>query len=104
MTVNNSDSFYFETSRGSFGKVNHARIKRGESVRFLVKVRNDKIQAYLNAALISEFVPATRALGPSGDWKLRDPRCLGLGNWNTTLVFTTIELTEVRGTGTRTHQ
>jgi hypothetical protein len=102
MAVCNSDNFYFENTSGTFCKADHPLLKRGDAATITLLVRNNRIQAYFNNQLLCEFNPADRSAGIQDGWRVHDSKCLGVGNWNTTVLFSRIDLTEITGAGTRT--
>ena len=65
-----------------------------------VKVRRDRIQAFLNGKLVAEAAPPAEARRPGGAWELPDRRALGIGAWfGAPAAFTRAELVEVGQAG-----
>ena len=99
MVVFNPDNLYFEDRHGSFNKTPHRVFGRGELCNVTLRVQHDRVEALVDGQLIAEFNPADRELGIQDGWRVGDDKSFGLGNWNTTVVFSKLELIEPRPQG-----
>jgi hypothetical protein len=97
--------FGFETIAGVSVNGNKSTIKKsaclenGKKYTSLVQVRDGGVKAFLNGQLITEHKTDYSDMDLYADWKLRDATLLGLGSWNNSAVFHSVELVEVRGQG-----
>ena len=73
-----------------------ACLKNGQRYTTLVEVRKDRISAYLDGALVNEWVPSMGELSLEGVWKLPDGKQLGLGAWQSEVAFYSLDLVEIK--------
>jgi hypothetical protein len=99
LLVMNPKDLYFEDLVGRFGKADHEAVARNQSCGVVVRVRKGRVQALVNDRVVSEFDPTARQMGIQEGWRVRDERTLGVGNWNTTVVYSKMELVAVGGVG-----
>jgi hypothetical protein len=63
----------------------------------MVKVRKDRVQAYLNGTLITQW--KTNYSDMSCDGPSRHSNTIGLGMWQSPTVFYSAEVVEITGKG-----
>ena len=71
-------------------------LKNSQKYTTVVEVRKDRISAYLDGTLITEWVPAMGELSIDSSRKLPEGKQLGLASWQSEVVFYSMELVEVK--------
>lgn len=64
-----------------------------------IEVRKESVKAYFNGRPMAEFDPSKTKLEYNGGWKMRDPRILGVGSWQSKTQFHELKVTEISGPG-----
>jgi hypothetical protein len=77
-----------------------AWIENNRPYRMVVTVRNDGLKAFLNDDLIAQWKTDYSDMGISNEWRLRDPKRLGVASYRGRVLFHSIEVREVTGKGT----
>jgi hypothetical protein len=77
-----------------------AWIENGRPYTMVVTVRNDGLKAFLNDELIAQWKTDYRDMGMFDNWRLRDPKRLGVASSRSRALFHRIEVREVTGKGT----
>ena len=72
-------------------------VKPGVRHTSLVKVRKDRIQAFVDGQLVVEHKTDYRDLSRQDDWSFRNNDKLGLGTWNQPTHFHRVELIDQTG-------
>lgn len=72
-----------------------APLAAGARHRAVVQVRNGSVTAWLDGSLVTQHRTDYRDLARPRDWRLRDERHLGVGNWGAPCVIHKIELVDV---------
>ncbi|HLX63781.1 MAG TPA: hypothetical protein VKX17_21095 [Planctomycetota bacterium] len=81
---------------------NPACVKNGDCLKnnkrytTLVEVRKDRVSAYLDGKLITEWTADMGELSRSDTWKLPDGKTLGIGAFQSEVTFYSLELVEVK--------
>jgi len=79
-----------------------AWIENKRSYTMLIAVRNNGLKAFLNDELIAEWKTDYSDMSIKGDWRLRNPKRLGVATGSGETLFHRIEVREVTGKGTFT--
>lgn len=66
----------------------------------IVSVRKNRIAAYLDGKLLLSFDPQKYQISFYSGWTLNHPEYLGIGEVDSTILFYSVEVTEVGGRGT----
>jgi hypothetical protein len=69
-------------------------LKNNERYTTVVEVRKDRVSAYLNGKLITEWTPDMGELGISPTWKLPDGKSIGIGAFQSEVTFHSLEIVE----------
>lgn len=60
----------------------------------VVEVRKDRISAYLDGKLVTEWTPDMGPIKTHDTWKLKDPANIGIGAWQSEVIFYSLEMLE----------
>lgn len=71
-------------------------LKNNKRYTTLVEVRKDRVSAYLDGKLITEWTPDMGELTISETWKLPDGKQLGVGAFQSDVTFYSLELVEIK--------
>jgi hypothetical protein len=89
----------FELINGVPGDNNPTTVKggleNGKKYLYIIKVRKDMISVISNDKVIVEYKTDFNDLSLRSDWNIRNNKNLGIGSWESTTIFHTIEVIEM---------
>jgi hypothetical protein len=97
--------FGFELLGGRSGDNNPTTVKvpacieNGRPNTSVVEVRNGSVRACLNGVPMAQWRTDYQDMASSTNWKLRDPKLLGIGCLRCSVLFERVEVREVTGKG-----
>jgi serine/threonine protein kinase len=71
----------------------------GDTFTVVVQVRKNGLWAYVNGKLKSHWLTDYTDMASDEDWGLRDPERIGLGTYESRVVFSRIQLLDISGQG-----
>ena len=77
-------------------------LHNGQRHTVVVQVRNDIIKALLDGGQFAQWKTDFTDMGIWGFWRVQDYAGLGVGSWNSSTLFHSIEIIEVTGEGKKT--
>jgi hypothetical protein len=77
-------------------------LESGRRYSAVVEVRNDRLKAYLDGQLLSDYPTDYHELGehPNAQWRPHDSSRLAIGTFNAATTFHRVEVIELSGPGT----
>lgn len=83
-------------------KHNTAWLENRRKYELLLQVRKDGATAFLNGVLITKLQTDFSNVEPGRPWDLKNAAVLGLGSWNSPVIFHRVQIAELSGPGTFT--
>ncbi len=101
MGAGNNTAFHFDRVEGNNPSVVNSKnwFENNYVYTAHVQVRKDSLKTFLNGRLITSWKPDFSRLSLNEAWNLRDPKCLGVGSWQTSFLFISVAVIEVNSAG-----
>jgi len=85
-------------ARQNTTRVENVTLINGRKYTAELRVRRDRVDAYLDGKLLSTYRGDGSDLSMLGNWRIPSKRTLGIGAWDSETIFHSIEVRSVNGT------